>query len=230
LLLGIALVLSSALNRELAFSIVHIVVGGALVYHEAGNSGPLWAAMRLLRWLVLPILLLHMLLTPGAVLWPELPLPISREGAQRGVWLSLHLVEMFMAAMAMSRILSWYEWLQWLAKWPGIGSQLVRDARLFVLIQRDVRLLLEKQRRKWRQNRFDLVLLAKLLAETLMQALGRSELQASRLWRHWQSRHLQALLSGHAGMPPHRGMTLVAGCLMLLLLYRLADRLVEYLI
>lgn len=221
LLLGCVLLLAAAFNRDPFFAVAQLLLAAAIVYHLAGGFAPLRAAMRLLRWLVLPILLLHMLLTPGAMVFPSLPLPISREGLERGLWLSLHLMEMFVAAMALSRLLLWSEWLQWLAAWPGIGPRLVIDARLFMLMQRDARLLIERQRRRWRAHRFDLVLLARLLAETLQQMLARSELQAMRLWRHWHSPRLQALLAGEKGARPHAGITFGVACLILLLAYRI---------
>lgn len=227
LLLGVVLVLTAAFNRDAPYAVAYTLLASFLVYHIAAGAAPLWAAMRLLRWLVLPILLLHMLLTPGTMITPGLPLPISWEGMHRGVWLSLHLVEMFVAAMALSRLLSWREWLQWLASWPRVGGHLVTDARLFMLMQRDARHLIDRQRGKWRQQqRFDLASLAKLLDETLQQMLMRSELQAARLWRHWDSPRLQQVLAGGHGEKVHAVMTWACLSLVVLLGYRLVENFV----
>jgi len=228
LLLGMVLLMGAALNHDAPFALLHIILASLLIAHIARTLAPLWSAARLLRWLVIPILLLHMLLTPGAIIAPSLPLPVSREGVGQGLWLSLHLVEMFVAAMALSRLLSWREWLKWLSGWPGVGERLGVDARLFLLMQRDARLLIEKQRRLWREERPDLIRLARLLAETLMQMLERSELLAERLWRGWHSRRLQALFVGDATDCSYGPMTWGVGVLTALLLGRLVYSLIQW--
>lgn len=228
-LLGMALLLGAALNHDALFASLNITLASLLIWHIAGGLVPLWSAVRLLRWLIIPILLLHMLLTPGAIVAPSLPLPISREGLWQGLWLSLHLAEMFVAAMALSRLLSWREWLKWLGSWPLLGGRLETDARLFLLMQRDARLLIERQRRRWREHRLDLILLARLLAETLMQMLGRSELQAERLWRNWHSRRLQALFVGNGTDCKQGPLTWTVCILTALLMGHLIYTLIQYL-
>jgi len=205
------------------FAVAHATLAAMIVWHAAGSLAPLTAALRLLRWLVLPILLLHMFLTPGMMIVTGVP--VSWEGLEQGLWLSLHLVEMFFAAMAMSRLLLWREWLQWLASWPRVGGGLATDARLFLLMQRDARLLIEQRRRQWREQPFDLIVLGRLLAETLQQMLARSELQAVRLWRHWHSPRLQAMLAGSEQVW-HGGATFVLALLALILAGRTVSSLI----
>lgn len=91
---------------------------------------PVWRAARLLLWLVLPVLLLHLMFTPGQLLWPGSGISFSREGLQEGIRLGLRLSAMFYAAMLFSRCLSREEWVWYCLRLPVFGALLLPYVKL----------------------------------------------------------------------------------------------------
>jgi len=91
---------------------------------------PLFRAARLLLWLLIPIFLLHLLFTPGQLIWPGSAIPFSWEGLLEGIWLALHLCTLFYAAMLLSGSLSREEWALYCLRLPLIGSHLLPYVKL----------------------------------------------------------------------------------------------------
>jgi len=76
-----------------AGSIAALLVPATLIFLAIGQAGQLKRLLRLawqMRWLLLSVLLLHLLLTPGRTLFGTLWL--SRDGLQRGLQVSLQLL------------------------------------------------------------------------------------------------------------------------------------------
>lgn len=108
-----------------------LLTGSALLVRWLSASWlPVLRAARLLLWLVVPVLLLHLIFTPGALLWPGSPVPFTREGLQQGVWLALRLCAMFYVAMLLSRSLSREEWTYYCLRLPLVGPRLLTYVKL----------------------------------------------------------------------------------------------------
>ena len=107
-----------------------LLLGSLLVRLQGDSWRPLVRAGKLLPWLLIPIIVMHMLFTPGRMLWPAAGIPVSAEGLREGAWLALRLATLFVAAMGMSRALTHQEWLYAAARIPGIGKKLAVYLRL----------------------------------------------------------------------------------------------------
>ncbi len=93
-----------AVNQWLNVAIVQLLAAIMLLYDQQGTAQPIRQGWRLLRWLLLPLLLLHMLFTPGTFFIPGIP--VSREGVNNGLLLAVHLAAMVYAAMLLSRLIT----------------------------------------------------------------------------------------------------------------------------
>jgi len=153
------------------------------MYVDAG-AGFLLQAWRLLRWLLLPILLLHPLFTPGELLitgWP-----FTREGLIQGGWLTLHLTSLYLAAMLMSRLIS-LQALQNIANYFPQGRRLSAIyLRLFPLVLPTVKTCIQQHGQTWRDNGHSLRQIPATLV-AIVQAMERHSQQcALNVASHWQ--------------------------------------------
>lgn len=140
-------------------------------------------ALKILAFLVIPILALHMWLTPGRILVSLGRFGhISAEGLERGGWLSLHLALMYFSAMLFSRLISLPEWMV-LTSACG-GRRLQPYLMLLTPLARQVRWRTQSLARQWRQ-RGTWRELAQTLAAVLGQCLSVSRRQADALWLRW---------------------------------------------
>lgn len=140
-------------------------------------------ALKVLAFLVLPILILHMWLTPGRVVLSLGRLgDISAEGLARGGWLSLHLVLMYFSAMLFSRLVSLPEWMVLTAKCGGRGLQ--PYLMLLLPLVRQVRWRTQLLARQWRR-RGTWRELALTLSAVMDQCMAVSRQQADALWLRW---------------------------------------------
>jgi hypothetical protein len=135
-------------------------------------------AMKVLTFLMLPILILHMWLTPGR-LWLA---GISVEGLALGGWLSLHLALMYFAAMLFSRLITLPEWMALTALCGG--RRLQAHLMLLMPLARQVRWRMQWLGRQWRR-RGSWRQLAPSLAAVMGQCLSVSQRQADALWLRW---------------------------------------------
>ena len=162
-----------------------VLLGCVLVLLLAvGTRGEvIMRALKVLAFLILPILVLHMWLTPGRIL-VSLGLfgDISVEGLERGGWLSLHLALMYFSAMLFSRLISLQEWMA-LTSACG-GRRLQPYLLLLTPLARQVRWRTQILARQWRQ-RGTWRELAPTLAAVLRQCMSVSRMQADALWLRW---------------------------------------------
>jgi len=91
---------------------------------------PLIRAARLLMWLFIPIVTLHLIFTPGQLIWPDSDIPFTQEGLYEGVWLALRLCALFYAAMLLSGSLGREEWALYCLRLPLIGARLLPYVKL----------------------------------------------------------------------------------------------------
>ncbi len=140
--------------------------------------------LRLLRWFVLPILLLHLLFTPGQLLMPGWPLPVSREGLMQGLWLSLHLITIYAVAILMFRLLKQHEWLGLLMRLPRGGELLLIRALMLISMKKQITELLLHLRQQYRLRR-NWKQLPLLFMALFKRALTDAGMHAQALWLRW---------------------------------------------
>jgi hypothetical protein len=152
-------------------------------------------ALKVLAFLVLPILVLHMWLTPGRLLVSLGRFGgISAEGLEHGGWLSLHLVLMYFSAMLFSRLVSLQEWMS-LTSMCG-GRRLQPYLMLLMPLARQVRWRTQALARQWRQRGTWRELPLTLSAVTA-QCMSVSRQQADALWMRWPA----SAGAAHPGSP-----------------------------
>lgn len=138
----------------------------------------------LLRWFVAPIFLLHALLSPGQLLLPGTLLPITREGVVQGLWLSIHFVTIFVAAMLLFRLLRRSEWLYGILSAPLLGRRLLIYLLMISAMKKNIGEQLGHMRQQWRlRPDWRSAALFMLAAFRLALATGRE--QAWMLWLRW---------------------------------------------
>ncbi|MDQ6959258.1 MAG: hypothetical protein Q9M24_09140 [Mariprofundaceae bacterium] len=145
---------------------------------------PVFRAVRLLLWLILPICLLHLLLTPGALIWPGSGLPLTWEGVDRAVWLSTRLFFLFFSAMLLSRLLSLEEWQAQLCRIPVVGCRLYPYLQLFQPMQK---ITAELARKHWRESRSrGITSMPEMIVCLLEDVLRSGHDQAKLVWEGWK--------------------------------------------
>ncbi len=168
----------------MVFAAAELLVCVLLLRIGNGSWASVLRAGRLLLWFILPIFLLHLLFTPGALIWPGSSAPFTWEGWHRGAWLSLHLLLLFYAAMLLSRALSLEEWQAWLCRIPWLGRRLYPYLLLFGPMRDEaVRLV----RNCWRFRKYGLSfrVLSDMLGALLEDILGMGRSQAETVWKNW---------------------------------------------
>jgi len=149
-----------------------------------GNWITVLRVLRLLRWFVIPILLLHAFFTPGQWLFPNVPVAISKEGLMRGIWLSVHLIGMYGMAILMFRLLKWHEWFQLLLTWPQLGNRLALPLLMMISMKKNSADLLTQLRLQL-ALRSDWRRMPQLLLGAFKQALSDAGSHARILWLRW---------------------------------------------
>jgi len=118
------------INRDIPTLLLALVGSVLLLRCKHSTWQPIFRAARLLLWLLIPIFILHLMFTPGQLIWPGSDLPFSREGLFEGAWLALHLCTLFYAAMLLSGSLSSQEWAWYCLRLPWVGANLLPYVKL----------------------------------------------------------------------------------------------------
>jgi len=137
---------------------------------------------RLLRWLLIPIVLLHLLFTPGEVLLTRFPLRFSSEGLHRGLWLSLHLATIFYAALVLARMWRYEEWLGYIH--IIAGRRMAAHLLLLFPLWRDIQALIRVYQRQWRL-RGSLSMLGQAALGLARATIRQGRARAGALWLRW---------------------------------------------
>ena len=179
-LLWLCFQLSDMLNMTL----LSALLAGLIRMHD-GHARALWRMLGLLKWLLLPILLIHAMFTPGEILFSLSMLHMTREGLQQGMTMSLHLLMFFLAGMTISQLWSRQDWLLLVARMPGFGRRLYPYILMVMPLRQSLgrELLLMKaawQHRSGRWRHFP-----RLLESLVRQAIRLGERHAEMLWLRW---------------------------------------------
>jgi len=142
---------------------------------------------RVLRWLLIPILVFHVLFTPGEIVWVGFVLPISYEGLTLALHLSLKLCEIFMCALLLGRLLPMQLWLQSLANISVLQHYLTPYLRLMPMMLRRVPILVRRTYRAWCLESKKVKTLARYMTELVITVEKDSRRRAKYLWLSWDN-------------------------------------------
>jgi len=158
--------------------------------------------LRLMRWFLVPILVLHALLSPGQLLIPEWFVPISREGLMQGIRLSLHLSAVFFVAMLMFRLLKRAEWLSYILVIPALGQRLAVYVWMMNSMKINITIVLADLRLQFRLRR-DLKRCVLLLLAAFQQSLADASDHAAMLWLRWPKQPLFSVIESEGSTSRH---------------------------
>lgn len=168
-------------------------------------------ALRVLRWFLIPILVLHVVFSGGERLWPEWGMPLSLDGLKAGIWLCLKLMTFYSLAMLLSRLMRREEVLSLLAALPNLGARLYPYTLSMHIVRHSVQSSLNQfraqfqLRRDWRRSGI-------MLSSLLHQMFNASSFCSRTLWLRWPT-------AAHSPMGPmnlkNELPLLVAGALLL---------------
>jgi len=156
-----------------------------LIRMRDGHAHALWRMLRLLKWLLLPILLIHALFTPGDILFSLSMLHITREGLQQGINMSLHLLMFFLAGMAISKLWSQQDWLLLAARMPLAGRRLYPYILMLIPLRQGLGQYLLLMKAQWHSRSGRWRHFPMLLESLVRQAVRLGERHAEMLWLRW---------------------------------------------
>lgn len=203
LLLGFALLFLSLTTTSIWLCLFLAVISAVMIRLLDGNWATSLRVLGLLRWFVLPILLLHSLFTPGELLLPGFPVSVSREGLVQGIWLSVHLITIYALAMLMFRLLSREEWLRIILLLPRIGERVMVQVLMMISMKNHMAELLSYLRQQY-GLRHDWKKIPLLLMSAFRQALVDASAYAQMLWIRWPQLPMLVPVTSQTTNPVHR--------------------------
>jgi len=184
LFMGFGLLLLTIMTTSPALSLLLAILASVIIRMLDGNWLTSMRLLYLLRWFVIPILLLHMFFTPGQLLFPDWPVGVSREGLMQGIRLSLHLTSMYAMAIMIFRLLGHAEWLRVLMRLPWFGERMMVQALMMMSMKQHMSRLLFYLRQQFRL-RYDWKKSPLLLMSAFRQALADASTHAQMIWLRW---------------------------------------------
>ena len=190
-----------------------------ILIHALLNQGGkrLGRAFTLLRWLLIPIIFLHLLFTPGELLIAGMAWPISVEGLQSGLWYALHLAAIFFAAMLLSILLSREEWVALFISMPFFGARLLPYVILMERCLTHTQGMVETAFSSWRSGSRGFRSFIACLTALPVEAYAESLQLARQAWESWdqQLERLVAAEKDHQYKLPSSLTVAVCGLLIL---------------
>ncbi len=174
-----------AWNQQFELAVMQLLLTACLLCYADGGLTVLSQAWHLLRWLLLPIVLLHAFFTPGALLIADLPL--TQEGVQKGGWLALHLSSLYLAAMLFSRLLSLHLLMR-LAACNRHSQRLVPIyIRLLPPIMQGIQTEVQQHAQQWRAQGHAIRQLPRVLLQLVIHMEQQSRTIAQKVASDWPS-------------------------------------------
>jgi len=153
-------------------------------------------AMSVIKWFVVPIILLHVLFSGGERIWPATGLPLSLDGLRAGTELSLMLAIFYLVAMFISRLWRQNEVFALAEGLPLVGSLMYPFLVSLFAVRSAVRNDLEQfrqqflLRRQWRH--------AGVLLTTILHRMFSLSTACSRVvWLRWPEKPVTTARSWH---------------------------------
>jgi len=175
-------------RRDIFLLLSILVMNIGLLYWMCASWQPVMRAARLLLWLVIPVIILHLMFTPGALIWPGSFVPFSYEGLHEGLWLGLRLCAIFYAAMLLSRSLNREEWSFYCLTIPWPGTALLPYLHLSQPMREMVSRALAQSRSKLDLSRglMDTPKLLRALGDVIAVVWHGSAGVAEKVSRQWE--------------------------------------------
>lgn len=177
------------IEHDWVWSLLHLLLFFVLMFMLEGNIQKVrdsWIKnWRILRWLLIPIIVFHVLFTPGEIVWVGFVLPISYEGLTLGFYLSLKLCEMFVCALLLGRLLPMQVWLHAIVHIDVLHHHLTPYLRLMPVMLRRVPMLIRRTYRAWCLEPKKVKTLASYVTELVIAVEKDSRRRAKYVWSSW---------------------------------------------
>jgi hypothetical protein len=171
------------------WSLAHLLLFFLLMGMLDENIQQVWhswiKSWRILRWLLVPIIIFHILFTPGEIVWVGFAIPVSYEGLTLGFYLSLRLCEMFICALLLGRLLPMQVWLQAIAHVDVLQCHLTPYLRLMPMLLRRVPILVRRTYRAWCLESKKVKTFARYMTELIIVVKEDSRHRAKYIWLSW---------------------------------------------
>ncbi len=137
---------------------------------------------RMLRWLIIPTVVLQLIFTPGVYIFPQLPWSPSYEGLEHSLRLSLHLIAWFVAAWLLVSLVMLREWWGLLNRIPLVGSLWADSLRRIPSMLQTLNIRLLFLRYRWRLEGGRWRDVPSLATAVVGQVLAQGDLRAELHW------------------------------------------------
>jgi len=188
------------MNHALQTSIFLVFILVFLLRLLHGNFAPLIRLFMLLRWFLLPILIIHGLFSPGELLIKNFPFPITWEGVWQGVWIGVHFTALFLAAMLLANLLRQREWLALLAAVPLLNKHICEYMIMLAMMNRRISDLLGQTNRQWLLRKKWSYAPAMLIG-AMRQSIAAGRDQSHVAWLRWPANPYVWMRSGPVAAP-----------------------------
>ena len=178
-------------NVLLLFTLVTTV----LLYMQTKSFIIISRSFRLLIWLLVPIILLHTIFTPGTYL---MGFPVSVEGIKQSFSLSVNLTCMFFTALLVMNTIQMKQCLFWLQGKPKLNRAITPSLMLLMRLRTMIPQELGMQRVRWQSLEHKWLSLPDMLFESISSILKRSRDEAKSLWEKWDEEVEQLFMMDHA--------------------------------
>jgi hypothetical protein len=213
---GVSLLLTAAINSSVAITLLQLLISSLILINLEQGYDALKKSAVLLRWFIIPTVLLHAFFTPGELVVSGMPVPITVEGLQTGLWFALHLTVIFFSAVVFSRLLTNREWIRSVLRLPFMGAKMVPYVLLMEAGWSRTKIMLQDEYSAWRKHENGMRNFIMHLAYLPVKSLRQSHQHANEVWSNWDSSIL-AILSDESGrnVSVTATMTAVAGGLLM---------------
>jgi len=186
LLFGFSLLLSAIFVSGYTHALITLLIA-TMTMVVLKQPSLLWRAFRYLRWLLLPVILLHLVFSPGMLLAPSLPWSPSREGVDVALWQSLRLINWFLSGWLLAYLLSHHEWQYLLTRLPKVGHHWTTLLiALPPMLHRSQQMLMQ-MRWRWRMERGKWRDIPSVATSMVVMVLAQGTSQAEAHWLSHQS-------------------------------------------
>jgi len=186
--LGITLLLTAALNSLFYIAVIQLSVSISLLIIITSGGEVFRKSSLLLGWLVIPILILHALFTPGELLVKQAAVSVSVEGLQLGGWFAFHLIVIFFTALVFSRLLNREEWINLILRMPQWGERAIPYLLLLETGLKKNRNVVKQECDNWCSSGKKLSRLPIHITTALTETLNENKKDAYELWQNWDHR------------------------------------------
>jgi len=181
------------------WSLAHLLLFFALMLMLEESMQAVWynwiRSWRILRWLLIPIIIFHVLFTPGEIVWVGFVFPVSYEGLTLGLHLSLKLCEMFVCGLLLGRLLPMQVWLRAIAHVDVLQDYLSPYLRLMPVMLRRVPMLVRRTYRAWCLEPKRVRNLASYITDLIVAVEKDSRRRAKYVWISWDKpKHINLMI------------------------------------